>query len=89
MYRAGVEWILGFRLRGARLLIDPCIPRAWGGFEIAFRYHSSSYEIRVSNPNGVTKGVMGLTMDGTSLPPGSELDLVDDGATHQVRIILG
>jgi hypothetical protein len=28
-------------------------------------------------------------MDGTSLPPGSELDLVDDGATHQVRIILG
>ncbi len=26
MYRAGLEWILGFRLRGATLLIDPCIP---------------------------------------------------------------
>jgi len=89
MYRAGVEWILGFRLRGAHLAVDPCIPRAWRGFEIVFRYHSSSYEIQVSNPNGVTRGVVGLTMDGTTLVPGSELDLVDDGSTHQVRVILG
>ncbi|MEX0863914.1 MAG: glucoamylase family protein [Acidimicrobiia bacterium] len=89
MYRAGVEWILGFRLRGAQLLIDPCIPRAWRGFEIAFRYHSSLYEIQVSNPNGATRGVAGLTMDGTTLDPGSELKLVDDGSTHQVRVTLG
>ncbi len=34
MYRAGLEWILGFRLQGAALLLDPCIPRAWPGFEI-------------------------------------------------------
>ena len=27
MYRAGVEWILGFRLRGTALHVDPCIPR--------------------------------------------------------------
>ncbi len=26
MYRAGLEWILGFRLRGATLLIDPMHP---------------------------------------------------------------
>ena len=89
MYRAGVEWILGFRLRGARLAVDPCIPRAWRGFEIAFRYHSSLYEIQVSNPNGVSKGVVGLTLDGTPLPPDSELELVDDGSTHQVRVTLG
>jgi cyclic beta-1,2-glucan synthetase len=89
MYRAGVEWILGFRLRGTRLLVDPCIPRAWRGFEIDFRYHSSRYQIQVNNPNGVTRGVMGLTMDGATLPPGSELELVDDGSTHQVQVILG
>lgn len=89
MYRAGVEWILGFRLRGTRLVIDPCIPRAWRGFEIAFRYHSSRYEIQVSNPNGATKGVVGLTLDGATLSPNSELKLVDDGSTHQVRVIMG
>ena len=26
MYQAGIEWILGFRLRGTELSIDPCIP---------------------------------------------------------------
>ncbi|HUO45738.1 MAG TPA: glucoamylase family protein [Acidimicrobiia bacterium] len=89
MYRAGVEWILGFRLRGTCLVIDPCIPRAWGGFEITFRYHSSQYEIRVSNPHGATKGVVELTMDDVTLSPDAELQLVDDGATHQVRVVLG
>jgi cyclic beta-1,2-glucan synthetase len=89
MYRAGVEWILGFRLRGTRLVIDPCIPRAWRGFEIAFRYHASRYEVLVSNPNGATKGVIALTLDGVDLPPDSELMLVDDGGTHQVRVTMG
>src|SRR5688500_2644564 len=32
MYRAGLEWMLGFRLRGERLTISPCIPRGWAGF---------------------------------------------------------
>ena len=36
MYRAGVEWLLGFRFRGATLHLDPCIPRAWRRFEIDF-----------------------------------------------------
>jgi cyclic beta-1,2-glucan synthetase len=31
--------------------MDPCIPRAWPGFEIDFRYHSSRYEIAVENPH--------------------------------------
>ena len=64
MYRAGIEWILGFRLRGQSLHLDPCIPRAWRGFEIVFRYHASRYEIRVENPLGVTRGVATVTLDG-------------------------
>ena len=36
MYRAGIEWILGLRLRGTRLYLDPCIPQAWRSFEITF-----------------------------------------------------
>ena len=49
-------------------IIDPCIPRAWRGFEIAFRYHSSRYEIAVENPQGVTRGVSTVEVDGVSLP---------------------
>jgi cyclic beta-1,2-glucan glucanotransferase len=90
MYRAGLESILGFRLRGATLLIDPCVPRGWRGFEIVYRYHSSRYEITVENPQGVTRGVARTELDGTALA-GSQarIPLSDDGATHRVRVVLG
>jgi cyclic beta-1,2-glucan synthetase len=35
MYRAGLEWILGFRVRAGKLLLTPCIPADWPGFEIS------------------------------------------------------
>ena len=89
MYRAGVEWILGFRLRGTVLHLDPCIPRAWRGFEVNFRYHSSRYEIRVANPRGVTRGVSSVEIDGQSIGEVAGIPLADDGATHQVHLVLG
>ena len=90
MYQAGVEWILGFRLRGTTLLLDPCIPRAWPRYEIDFRYHSATYLIVVENPNGVSRGVASSELDGQALPGGGAvIPLADDGATHQVRVVLG
>ena len=90
MFRAGIEWILGFRMRGSVLHFDPCIPRAWRHFEIAFRYHSSRYDIVVENPRGVARGVLSVELDGTSLAGGStHIPLADDGATHHVRVVLG
>jgi cyclic beta-1,2-glucan synthetase len=89
MYRAGIEWILGFRLRGTRLHLDPCIPRAWPSFAVAFRYHSSRYEIVVENPHGVARGVSSVTLDDAPLAGGANIPLADDSATHQVRVVLG
>ncbi len=90
MYRAGLEWILGFRLRGATLLLDPCVPRAWRDFEIVFRYHSARYDIAVENPHGVCRGVVSVEIDGEPLSGNpAEIPLSDDGVTHQVRVVLG
>jgi cyclic beta-1,2-glucan synthetase len=90
MYRAGVEWLLGFRLRGAVLHLDPCIPRAWRRFEIEFRYHSSRYRVTVDNPMGVCRAVQTVSVDGSALPAGgSGIPLVDDGRLHDVRVVLG
>ena len=90
MYRAGIEWILGFRLRGSVLLFDPCLPRAWRSFEITFRYHSARYEIIVENPQGVARGVISVELDGAPLAGRStHIQLADDGATHRVRVVLG
>jgi cyclic beta-1,2-glucan synthetase len=90
MQRAGVESILGIRREGDRLRVDPCIPRAWPGFEAVLRHGSSRYEIRVENPDGVERGVAFATLDGDAVaerPP--NLPLADDGAVHRVVIRLG
>jgi cyclic beta-1,2-glucan synthetase len=97
LYRAGIEWILGLRLRGETLLIDPCIPRAWSGYEMTFRYGSSRYKIGIANPHGTTRGVASIELDGISLVTifdgnptvPAKLPLVDDGAVHRVRVVLG
>jgi cyclic beta-1,2-glucan synthetase len=88
MYRAGVEWILGFRLRGAVLHVDPCIPRAWPRYEIFFRYHSARYRLSVENPRGVMRGVTHISLDGGPVD-GREIPLADDGREHQIAVVLG
>jgi cyclic beta-1,2-glucan synthetase len=89
MYRAGLESMLGFRLRGERLEVDPCIPRAWPGFEIVFRHRSARYAIAVDNPQGVSRGVSSVELDGVVVAGAGGIALVDDGASHRVRIVLG
>jgi cyclic beta-1,2-glucan synthetase len=90
LYRVGIEAILGLRLAGAVLCVAPCIPRAWPRFDIVFKYRSARYEIAVENPRGVNRGVAHAEVDGVALTEGSvRVPLVDDGQTHQVRVILG
>jgi cyclic beta-1,2-glucan synthetase len=89
LYRAGIETILGFRVRGTSLSIDPCIPRDWPGYSMEFRYHSSTYKITVENPSGVARGVALTELDGKLLAGSAAIHLMDDGAVHQVRIVLG
>jgi len=89
LYRASLEWILGFRVRGTMLSFDPCIPRNWSGYSIRFQYHSATYQIRVDNPSGVSRGVASISMDGKVLVDRANIPLADDGAAHQVQIVLG
>ena len=89
MYRAGLESILGFRVRGGRIVVDPCIPRAWPGFELTFRYRSARYDLVVENPQGVSRGVASVEVDGALLSGDLSIGLADDRATHRVRIVLG
>ncbi|HYX42018.1 MAG TPA: glycosyl hydrolase family 65 protein, partial [Pyrinomonadaceae bacterium] len=88
MYRAGLEFILGFKLRGARLKIEPCIPRGWREYELEYRYRATRYQIKVENPHGLCRGVASVELDGVPQASG-EITLRDDGARHQVRVLLG
>ena len=87
MYRAGLEWILGFKLHGDRLQIEPCIPRFWREFEIVYKRGSATYNIVVENPHGLNRGVSRIDVDGVQTGD-SQIELIDDGKTHVVRVRL-
>jgi cyclic beta-1,2-glucan synthetase len=88
MYRAGLESILGFKLRGDRLQMDPCIPRNWREFEIIYRRDKTHYRIKVENPIGISRGVARVELDGI-LQKENEVTLIDDGRPHNVLVVLG
>jgi cyclic beta-1,2-glucan synthetase len=90
MYRTAVEGILGIHLRAGTLVVDPCIPRAWAGFEFTYKFGSSRYRITVKNPRGVSRGVTQASLDGKNLSGAPcEINLVDDGRYHYGEITLG
>nr|WP_255602640.1 hypothetical protein [Polymorphobacter megasporae] len=89
MYRVSLEGLLGFRLSGATLRIDPCIPRDWPSFGIVYRHGLTTYDIVVDNPDSVCRGVVAVQLDAAALPPSAPVVLVDDGATHRLHITLG
>jgi cyclic beta-1,2-glucan synthetase len=87
-YRVGLEAILGFRLRGNRLRVDPCIPPDWPGYEVKFRHKTATYRIVVENPKGIERGVERLTLDGQAVA-GEDIPLADDGREHELVVLMG
>jgi len=86
LYRAGLEWILGFRVRENRVTFVPCVPPDWPGFSIHYRHGNTPYEFIVDRQPGAD-AVPQFTVDGEARPPGrAAIDLVDDGAAHTVKI---
>jgi cyclic beta-1,2-glucan glucanotransferase len=90
MQRAGMESILGLRIQGKFLLLDPCIPRDWRNFEMTVRHGSARYEIMVENPDKVMRGVRSAEFDGQAVTQRPvSFPLLDDAMTHRIRVTLG
>jgi len=88
MYRAGLEYILGLRRRGATFSIDPCIPSLWPTYQITWTFHGTRYEILVSNPERRCRGVAHAALDGGVVDAGA-IPFIEDGGHHQVHVVLG
>ncbi|HOL92412.1 MAG TPA: glycosyl transferase, partial [Clostridiales bacterium] len=87
LYRVGLENIAGFRRKGERLFIDPCIPASWKSFRITYRYKGAVYNIEIRNPDGVSSGVSHIIADGRISREGC-IVLSADGE-HSVAVIMG
>ncbi|MGZ3795590.1 MAG: GH36-type glycosyl hydrolase domain-containing protein [Pseudobdellovibrionaceae bacterium] len=86
MYRAALEYILGFRLKGEELFLTPQISPHWKEVKLRFKYRSSLYEIRFENPEAYSRSEQQIALDGKSLGEGAAIPLKDDGKTHQVVV---
>jgi cyclic beta-1,2-glucan synthetase len=90
MHRTGLESILGLRRRGDSLELDPCIPKSWPGFEATLTVGATRYDIVVTNPQGVSRGVVAARLDGEEIPGRPlRVQLQDDGARHRLDVTLG
>jgi cyclic beta-1,2-glucan synthetase len=90
LYRAGLESMLGFRLMGDVLALEPCVPRSWRRYDIEFRFHDTLYRVMVTNPFGVASGVSHVELDHlTILRPPVRIPLVNDGKEHSIRVVMG
>mgnify|MGYP005834658999 CR=1 FL=1 len=88
MYRVGMEHMLGIKKRGNMIYVDPCIPKEWDEYEVKYQYGSSVYNICIKNPNGVSKGVKSICIDGKIIE-GNSFMLENDGAQHAVHVEMG
>ena len=87
LYRAGVEHILGIRVRATSVEIAPCLPRDWAGYTARYRRGDATYVIRVENPAHICRGDVVITVDGKRVA-GNRFDAHDDGGEHRVDVVL-
>ncbi len=87
MYHAVTHWMLGVRVAFDGLIIDPCIPASWRGFEVTRQWRGATYQIQVNNPNGVQKGVKSITLNGG--PITGRISPQPVGTVNQVVVELG
>ncbi|HET7009878.1 MAG TPA: glycosyl transferase family 36, partial [Anaerolineales bacterium] len=88
MYRTWIEEVLGLKLRGDSLSLDPVIPPEWPGFRITYRHGEAVYEIQVENPEHVSRGVASVLLDGRPVE-GKAIPLERDLVKHRVVVRMG
>ena len=82
------QYMLGIIPDYNGLKIDPSIPSAWDGFKATRQFRNATYNITVSNPSHVSKGVKSVTVDGNAIE-GNVLPVFADGKEHTVEVVLG
>ncbi|HAS6900944.1 TPA: N,N'-diacetylchitobiose phosphorylase [Vibrio parahaemolyticus] len=94
-YFAVTNFILGVRTGFDGLTIDPCIPTNWPGFEVTRQWLGATYNIKVVNPDSVSKGVKSITLNGEAITlngeaiTGASVPVQAEGSVNEVIVTLG
>jgi len=86
-YVAATRHILGVRLSFGGLIVDPCVPADWKGFEVNRKWRNADYRIVVKNPDGVEKGVKSMTLNGR--PVSGPIPAQKKGTANEIVVVMG
>jgi cellobiose phosphorylase len=87
-FAAITQYILGVKPDYNGLSVNPCIPKAWKGFKVTRKFRGATYHINVTNPNGVSKGIKSITLNGETVD-GNVLPILQAGSEAQVEVVMG
>lgn len=77
MYRVGIEGILGFKIQGRMMKIQPCIPDKWKGYKL--EYITDKYDYKINVIRDKDKGIY---LDGIRV----EEIMLEEGRSHNIVI---
>lgn len=85
-YFSATRYMLGIRPGFDRLVIDPCIPADWKKFSAVRKWRGAEFDIKVTNPAGVMKGVKEIVLNGEKV---DMIPVMPAGSINSVEIIMG
>lgn len=87
-YYTITQYILGIQPQYNGLKVDPCIPKDWSGFEIVRKFREAVYNIKISNPNHVSKGITSLKINGKN-HEGNMIPVMPPNSINIVEVTMG
>lgn len=82
------QFILGIKPDYDGLVIDPCVPKGWKHYEIRRKFRDAEYDIVIDNPDGVSRGVKSLLLNGKPVD-GNLVPHQAAGSVNKVEVTLG
>ena len=82
------QHILGVYPTHKGLSIDPCVPKGFGDFELTRKFREGTYNIKVTNPDNVEKGIKSITVDGKAID-GCVIPYVAGKEQYDVVVTMG
>lgn len=85
--KAVIEYVIGFKIKNNCITIEPSIPQNWKEFNINYKYKTSTYIIKIKNPDEKSKGVSKFILDGTQIIE-KRAKLQNDGKIHIIEVYM-
>lgn len=86
MFRAVVQYMLGFYPEYDGFTINPCIPSSWGEVTLTRKFRGDTYHITIKNEGKKQSGIAHVTLDGEMVD--KRVKLAGDGKAHTIVVTM-